>query len=353
MHDALRPAVNTKTVYRVTAVVTVLLANACASVNEPIEQELAAAGVRTTQVLAKDVHALTQRLEQGDAAAAFVATWNSCKISEDRCSIAVPSDGVQAQRIELASVVALRAQAIDNLNRAYEAYRAELQRKPGANVELALRDAVSGTVSYASSVSRLPLGGAARITRPLERAAGLMISAAAAQKRRKSLSDAGTQLRDATAALREALTLETRKFDALAEAIVRERIEAHRALLQAGLVSGTDSLRTVADGLRVPIARDADAVVARSATARTAVEAVIEASERADVHRTQARYRAAIEALGELQRLHDGLGAGAGVNLNKLDQALWKLDHLADPLFSPRSPATSTAPSSTMSASVR
>lgn len=96
-------------------------------------------------------------------------------------------------------------------------------------------------------------------------------------------------------------------FDALAEVLVREKIEAHRALLQAGVVSGSEALRPVADSLRLSLSRDADATVAKSPQARMAVQAALEASERAQIRSLQLRYRAALGAVRELQGLHGRL----------------------------------------------
>ncbi len=320
---------------------TTLLLGACATSGGSVERTLAQAGVRTTQALAADVESFGRRLDDGDTTAAFVATWQACAATGASCAITEPSGAVQAQRAELAASVALRAQAIAALGRAYAAFHEDVTRQPGDQMERAVQDAVTGTVAYAGSVTRLPLGGGAGIAQPLRRAAGAMASAATAHQRRARALEASADLALALANLREALLLETRKYDALAEALVRERIDAHRALLQAGLVSGADTLRPVADRLRIPLARDADAVIARSAPTRRAVEAMIEASERSEVRRTQQRYRAAVAALGELEQVHGQLNAGRAEDLTTLDQALWNLDRLSERTVPPRPPPTS------------
>jgi len=313
------------------AVLLVVLALAgCATGGETVEQTLADAGVRTTDSLARDVNGFARRLEEGDAAAAFVATWKECSRSAATCSVTVPPQNVQAQRVELATAVALRAQAIGSLNRAYASFRLNVSQRTNESAERDVRSAVTGTFSYASSLTQLPLSVVSEAAKPLERAVGYVSAAAVAQRRRKEMLSTSEQLRNAIVQLREALLLETRKYDALTEALVRERIEAQRALLQAGLVSGSDALRPVAEGLKVPLARDADVTMARSAPARMAVEAVIEASERAEVRRTQARYRAAIDALAELEHLHDLLNTNTKIDLTRLDEILWNLDRLAD-----------------------
>jgi hypothetical protein len=321
-----------------------LLLGACATSGEPVERLVADAGVRTTRVLAYDADGLTRRLEEGDATAAFVATWRACNGST-QCSIAGPSTTEQAQRRELADAVVLRAEAIAGLNRAYSAFRAEVTGQSDAPADRAIREAITGTVSYGNTLANIQFGsGTAVFARPLERAAGDVASVTVAGQRRSRMLIASAALAEATTNLREAMMLETRKYDALTEVLVRERIDAHRSLLQAGLVSGAGALRPVADRLGVPLARDADLIVARSASARIAVEAMIEASERAEIRRTQLRYRAAVNALIELEQVHAQMNAGATPDLSELDQALWNLERLADPTAGPavRTVATAT-----------
>ncbi len=321
-----------------------LLLGACATSGEPVERLVADAGVRTTRVLAHDADGFVRRLEEGDATAAFVATWRACNGSAP-CAIAEAPTIEQAQRRELADAVVLRAEAIAGLNRAYAAFRADVAGQSEAPADRAIREAITGTVSYGNSLASLQFGsGTALFARPLERAAGAVASVTVAGQRRSRMLNASAALAVATTNLREAMMLETRKYDALTEVLVRERIEAHRALLQAGLVSGAGALRPVTDRLGVPLSRDADVIVARSASARIAVEAMIEASERTEIRRTQLRYRAAVTALMELERVHSQMNAGANPDLSRLDQALWNLERLADP---PSGPALRTVATAT------
>lgn len=309
-------------------------AGGCAS-RVPVEQLVADAGVRSTRALAIDVDSFAGRLEEGDGIAAFVATWRACEGGGARCVVTEPNSLERAQRQELAEAVALRGQAVVALNRAYSAFRGELAQQSGADAERAIRDALLGTATYATSMTGVPLVRTAVLGRPLEHVAGSVASAFSTHRRRSETRDSSEALGMAIAQLREAMVLETRKYDALAEVLVSQRIEAHRALLRAGLVSGSGSLRPIADRLNMTLARDADAVVVRSAPARTAVEAMIEASERREVRRTQMRYRAAIATLAELERAHATLNRGRRPDLNDLEQALWDLERLADPLAAP------------------
>jgi hypothetical protein len=322
-------------------------AGGCAT-RVPVEQLVADAGVRSTRALAIDVDSFAGRLEEGDGIAAFVATWRACDGGGAAgCVITEPNPLERAQRQELAEAVALRAEAVVALNRAYSVFRAELAQQSGADAERAIRDALLGTATYATSLTGVPIVRTAVVGRPLEHVAGTVASAVSVHQRRSATRDSSEALGRAIAELREAMALETRKYDALAEVLVAQRIEAHRVLLQAGLVSGSGTLKPIADLLNVPLTRDADAVVVRSVPARTAVEAMIEASERREVRRTQMRYRAAIETLVELERAHAALNRGRRPDLDRLEQALWDLERLADPLPAPsRALGTPLGPSS-------
>jgi hypothetical protein len=315
--------------------VGLLLLGGCAT-GDPVERDLAEAGVRSTRALAADVDGFARRLEDGDGMAAFVATWNGCSAGAGGpCAITEPSRVEQAQRQELATAVALRAEAVVSLHRAYVAFRRDIAQQSGAEVERAIHDALLGTANYATSVSGLPLARTAAIGRPLENAVGAVASAMAQGQRRNQTRASSAALGQAIADLREAMVLETRKYDALTEVLVRERVDAHRALLQAGLVSGSGTLRPASEWLNVPLARDADTVVARSAPARTAVEAMIEATARRDIRRTQQRYRAAISTLAELEQVHAVLDRGRRPDLSSLDQSLLELERLVDPASGP------------------
>ena len=310
-------------------------AGGCAT-RVPVGRLVADAGVRSTRVLAIDVDSFAGRLEEGDGVAAFVATWRACEGGgAAQCVVTEPDPLKRAQRQELAEAVALRAHAVVALNRAYSAFRAELAQQSGADAERAIRDALLGTATYATSLTGVPLVRTAVLGRPLEHVAGTLASAISVRQRRSDTRDSSRALGIAIGELREAMVLETRKYDALAEVLVAQRIEAHRALLQAGLVSGAGALRPIADRLNVPLTRDADTVVVRSIPARTAVEAIIEASERREVRRTQMRYRAAIATLAELERAHATLDTGRRPDLDSLERAVWDLERLADPLAAP------------------
>ena len=336
---------------RAAAAAALLLLAACATTGgAPLtdDQRLAQAGLQATTVFAEDVTGVSRQLAEGDALTAFSATWKTCA-SAAPCTIALPSDEAQQQRAELERIVALRLGAVAGLQRAYEAFGADATRDPGAAVESTVRSAVAGSWSYATALVGLNLGSGAALSAPIEHSLGYLASLGAARRERGRMASASGDLALAIKTVRESLALETHLYDALAEGLVREKIEVQRALLQAGLVSGAETLRPIVQGLRLNLNRDADYVLSRSPQARTAVEAALEASERAEVRRTQRRYRALIDALGELETLHEQMAKGEAMDMRRLDAAMARVQSLAAPPPTPPSQTTYTSPLQTAS----
>lgn len=297
------------------------------------ERIAAEAGVRSTRALAVDVDRFAESLEEGDAIAAFVATWRACNVSPGAgCGVSAPPSAEQTQRQELAHAVALRRSAVIALSIAYSAYRSDVDLQSGASAERAVKDALVSTANYATSLTGFPLVRSIVGGRPIDHVAGTFASALSLQQRRVETRERSRRLRSAVSELRETMLLEIQKYDALAEALVKQRTDAHRSMLQAGLISASGTLRPFADRLNVSLARDADAVVARSTPARTAIEAMVEASARREVRRTQMRYRAAIATLAELEQVHAELEQGRQSGLEELEKAVWDLERLSDPL---------------------
>jgi hypothetical protein len=316
------------------AIAAVLALSGCAT-RVPIERLVADAGVRSTRALAIDVDNFAGRLEEGDAIAAFVATWRACEAGPGRCVVTAPGELERAQRQELAEAVALRRDAVLALSGAYSAFRAELSHQSNADAERAINAALLGTATYATTMAGAPLVRTAVVGRPLEHLVGSVGASLNGERRRLETRRASRDLGEAIKELREAMTLETRKYDALAEVLVGQRTDAHRAMIQAGLISGAGTLRPFADRMNVPLARDADMIVARTPAARTSLEAMIEANERQEVRRTQMRYRAAIATLQELENVHAALDRGERPQLEDLERAIWRLERLSETLITP------------------
>lgn len=302
----------------------------CATTRLDNAEKLAEAGLKTSWKLSQDVKGMSRQLAEGDAAMAFSATWNACRDIAGKCSIATSETSVQEQRAELARVVLLRSQAISALHRAYASFQKDVKNGAEDDVDNSIKTAAFEAGSYASSLVGVGMAGSgARIvSKSINGSIRYLASLGTRSSRERRIRRSSQELALTLQELGDALDLETRMFDALAEVLVREKIEAHRALLQAGLVSGSDTLRPVADSLKLSLSRDAEATLAKSPAAQAATQAVVEASERAETRRVQARYRAALSALRELQALHIRLDEGAAIDLALLEEHLSTIDAL-------------------------
>lgn len=318
----------------------------CASGRRDDAQQLAAAGLRTSWLLSQEVSGMSRQLVEGDAATAFAATWAACKDAPEACKIAGPDPAVQAQRAELARAVIQRSQALAALHRAYAAFRKEIE--PGAAKAEALVQAAAveaGTYASVVGAAQLGMGGARLLSKSITGGVRLLASASSRGAQERRIARSSAELASTLESLADTLERETRLFDALAEVLVSEKIEAHRALLQAGVVSGSEALRPVADSLRLSLSRDADATVARSPGARLAVQAALEASERAQVRSLQLRYRSALGALQELEALHRQLDSGDRLELRRLEQQLAAVEALLPPHQMPDRTVAALGPS--------
>ena len=302
----------------------------CASGARDNAQQLAAAGLRASWTLSQDVGGMSRQLTEGDAATAFAATWAACKDKPAGCSVAPPDPAVQAQRAELARAVEARAQALAALHRAYAAFRKEVEPDRAEAAEPSIRAAAAEAGAYASAVTmpELGLGGARLLSKTITGGVRAIASAGSRGAHQRRIRRSSQDLAATLGALGDALERERRMFDALAEVLVREKIEVHRALLQSGVVSGSEALRPVADSLRLTLSRDVDSTLSRSPQARLAVQAALEASERAQIRSAQLRYRAALSAVRELQALHGRLDVDAELDLERLETQLSTLEAL-------------------------
>lgn len=305
----------------------------CAATGRDNAQHLAAAGLRTSWILSQDVGGMSRQLAEGDAAMAFAATWSACKDKPTACAVTAPDPAVQAQRAELARAVLQRSQALAALHRAYAAFRKEVEPGAAPDAGASIQAAATEAGAYASAVTvqELGMGGARLLSKSLMGGMRLLASAGSRGAQQRRIDRSSTGLAATLGTLGGALERETRMFDALAEVLVREKIEAHRALLQAGVVSGSEALRPVADSLRLSLSRDADATVAKSPGVRMATQAALEASERAQIRSLQLRYRAALAAVRELQALHGRLNLDEPLQLERLEEELSTIEALLGP----------------------
>jgi hypothetical protein len=314
---------------RMSAAFPLLLLAGCASVPRGPAATLADAGMSATSAFATDVRDLSTRLARGDVADAFTRTWELCQNpNASLCTVQQPGGEVRQARDQLVATIELRAQALDALHRAYTALKTEAEYDERADLVGAVDQAVTAVNSYASAVAALAGAGpaGALVSQPLAAAVSFGAGLLADRRQRRRILAANGAIGTVTAKLRDALQVEAAVFESIITAVIEERTAAQRALLQAGLVSGAESIKPLITDLDMIAAKDADATIGRSPPARAAVEAALQASERADVAALRTRYRAAVGALNELVDMHAELARERPVDITDVTRFIAELD---------------------------
>lgn len=305
-------------------IVAVVILTGCATAPRGPAERLADAGIKTTGAFGTDVRAMSDQLARGDANKAFAATWDLCANPNPKlCEPVVEGGAVNEERLKLAKAVRLRAKALDALGAAYEALKVESQYDARTDLSGAVGEAVDSVNAYAALVGSPAVDAALG---PIKQVAILASRAWADREQTKRLQSANTQIAAVTMALRAALAKEADIYDSVATAIADERFAAQAAMLKAGLVSGADMLRPTSDELGMTLVKDADAKIAGSRQARTAVIAAYRARQLADVRANTARYQASLGALDALLELHVDFAEGQPTDLRDVKRFLDELD---------------------------
>lgn len=296
----------------------------CASAPRGPAASLADAGIKTTTVFGTDVRSLGGQLEAGSANKAFATTWDLCgNVNPKLCSVQIEGGAVNEDRMLLAKAIHLRGKALEGLRGAYEALKAESKYDAGADLSGAVGEAVDSVDAYAALLKSPTVDASLG---PIKQIAILGSRAWADREQTKRLQSANAQIAEIARTLRQALAKEAFVFDSVAGAIAEERFTAQSAMLQAGLVSGGDMLRPTSDELGLVLAKDADATVAKSLRARTAVIAAYRARQLAQVRANAARYQASLDALDALLRMHADFADGHPTDLSDIKRFLEELD---------------------------
>ena len=309
-----------------------LLVPACATAPTEPAAKLAESGMETTSKFGGDVRSLSTRLRRGDVSDAFVRTWELCSVNPPLCRIRQPAGTVREKRNALADTMVKRAAALDALHAAYKAMKVEADYDARTDMEDAIGKAIDTVNSYSASLLAVGAGapGAALISQPLTKGATFAAGRWADFRQRQRLLAASRAIGPITLRLRDAMTVESWVFDSIVTAVTDEEGKARAALLQAGLVSASESIKPMAKALNVEIAGDAETTIAKSPAAKTAAAAAIEASAHADALALHAAYRASIGALDGLVDAHADLESGRDIDLESIDRFLAELDALTD-----------------------
>lgn len=314
------------------AAVLPFVVSGCASVPRGPALSLANAGVATTSTFSTDVRRTAMQIQYVDVTEAFVATYDYCANPALTCTPQMQSGAMVKLRQDLASVILLRAEAIEALGKAYAALKTEAEYDARGDLVGATNSAIDGVNNFAAAAVAIGGGApaAALIGEPLKQITGFGVGLLADHNQRRRLLAGSEAIAAATQRLRDALAVEAFVYDSLADYLEQTRTAAKIRVLNAGLVSNTDALQPMATNLGLKPIAGIDAVIAKSPPTRTAVEAMLRAQSRADVQQTRNTYQASIAALTALLRAHGELKSNQDVSLADVDRFLGELNAALD-----------------------
>lgn len=299
----------------------------CTSVPKGPALTLANAGIAATGAFGTEVRDTASQILYVDASDAFVATYDVCE-KPAICKPLVQSDVTFQDRQKLVDAILLRGRALDALGKAYGALKTEAEYDARGDLIGATNAAIDGVNTYAAAIAAI--GGAAPavslIKEPLKGITGFAVGLLADRNQRRRLVAGSEEIAKAATRLRDALKVEAFVYDSLAEYIQKNRTAARIRLVRAGIVSSSDALTPLTGNLGIKPAPNADAAIAQSPRAKTAIEAVLQAQSRADVAAARNKYAASISALDSLLQAHDQLKTGQSVSLVDVDRFLGELD---------------------------
>lgn len=320
--------------------VCLVVISGCATAPRGPAYKVADAGMKTTAVFGTDVRALELSLAQVEASKAFELTWATCVNSNIPGSCKPRSEDSETlrRRHDLIEAIELRAVALNALHAAYAALAAEVQYDAKADLKGAVQDAVDAVNIYSEKVADLRSGHAsdALISKPV----GIGLSTAtgfwADRMQKKRLLAASRAISPVTQRLHDALSYEAEIFKSVSGVAMSHRVDARQALIESGVVAGSDVLKPLVSNLGMVMVRDADALITKSAPLKSAVIAVLHAETNAEQRRLEARYDASLAALRGLLKAHKDFEAGADVSA---DDVLRFLEELVSAIESARSDA--------------
>lgn len=306
------------------------LLTACATAPRGPASKLADAGMKTTDAFSTDVRDLNVKLSKVDILKAYTSTWHACQnpTALKPCETQIESDEVKQRRLALMEAIELRAKALDGLHAAYEALNAEASYDAKADLSGAVSDAVTSVNAYSSKISGMR--GAAPdgdlISKPLSSALKFGAGLWAEQKQKKRLLAASQEIQAVTQRLHDTLKVEAFVFKSFSETITIQRQKAQAALLQGGLISGSELIRPMATNVGGTLVKDADALIAKSPAARTAIEAAMIENSKTEARLLATRYDASIGALNALIKSHKNFEVEQPVDISDVIRFLTELN---------------------------
>ncbi|HEX9963438.1 MAG TPA: hypothetical protein VGB04_00460 [Allosphingosinicella sp.] len=299
------------------------LLGGCAAAPRAPATSLAAAGVKATASFSAEVRETQAQLGSVEVGDAFTSTLRQCSNPKLTCrEIVEPSELSEARR-RLATVVGLRARALDSLGAAYAALQTEAAYDQGADLSGAAGDAVTAADAFAAEAARLDRGATpSALPTSIAGLADFGFGMLGEQLQRKRLLKASREIARATLMIRNGMVAEAASFDRLTDYLVGERTTARITLMKSGYLSSEDVFKEIAEQLNLTLTVPDPT----AESYRMAVQASMRVLAQQEVIETQERYRAGIAALGALLQSHAQLEKGKPISIASIEAVLTRLD---------------------------
>ena len=312
------------------ACVSLVAVAGCAAAPRAPATSLADAGIKATTAFSADVGDIADQIDYASVAESFLRTWQACTTLG--CQAPQEPAELTAERLKLAGLVQLRAQAIDALGDAYGALKAEAAYDGAADLQDSVEGAVKSVTAFADAAASA--AGAAPLPALTDQVQGLIGFGAGLvgeKRQRGRLLAANRIIGEAARRLRDGLQHESRVFDLMIDSIVLRQTAVRRAFLKEGLIPLTDVLEELAKPLDLPMVSDTASVIAGSPRLQNALMGTVEGLSALEVRRMQERYRLSIAALSALVRSHEAFAAKRPVGVADVERFLAQLDAALEP----------------------
>lgn len=311
------------------ATISVLLLSACVSAPRGPAARLAASGTQATAAFSADVNRLASQLVAVGAQEAYTAMWEACQ-SGAGCPSELPETRLDAQRLKLAAAVQARARALDALGKAYQALAMEADYDAAADLRGATGDAIEGVNAFTTAIAAAGGPAIPAISSTIGLIAGGIAGIIGEQRQRERIIEGSRRIAAALTGLRDGLQAEARIFDTLADYLGNIRVRLRLALLEGGLISRADALRPLTQSIDSTPVAGAEGLLASATPAHRALLESVRASAAVEIHKVQARYAAAVQALTALIAAHRELEADRAVSLADIDRLIGHFTALTD-----------------------
>jgi len=309
------------------------LVGGCAAAPRAPATTLAEAGLKATGSFSAEVRNVATQLREADANDSFTRTWEVCQSSVPGvCAPSVTPIGISARRNGLADVVDLRANAIDQLGKAYAALKEEAAYDQSTDMQGAAKSALDAANSFGQAAATLNGGKPFLPAVPGEVGALLDFGFGVVGDRlqRKRLLRASRQIAQAVLQVRNGMQNELEVFLTLTDYLVGKRTAARLVFYDSNLTSPMEIMTPLAEQLNVTLVPGAESIIANSVPLRTALRATMEANSRVEVLEAQGRYRAGIAGLDALLRQHRELEAKGSVTVGDVERIIDQLNASLD-----------------------